>query len=144
MDLTSTSIVTSDGEVSIAWLQSLFERAFFTSTVDAEGDIYITEGLEFPIWLRVIEEEKLIRFFTYLQHDPEQHGPITERSANHLNATVLLATFYVHRNEPGRLYTDYVLPYGHGIVAAQVITAARRFAGASLYGARQLPELVLH
>jgi hypothetical protein len=103
LDLTSTSIVTPDDQISIAWLQSLFERAFFTTAVDTDGDLYIKEGLEFPIWVRLIEEEKLIRFFTYLQHDPEQHGVITERSANHLNATVLLATFYVNQSEPGRL-----------------------------------------
>ena len=94
--------------------------------------------------MRLIEEEKLIRFFTYLQHDPEQRRLITERSANHLNATVLLATFYVNQNEPGRLYTDYVLPYAHGLAPDQVIAAARRFAGASLDGAQKLTDLIIH
>ncbi len=144
MELTSTSITTPDDQISIAWLQRLFERAFFTTAVDAEGDIYIKEGLKFPIWVRLIEDEKLIRFFTYMQRDPEQHGVITERSANHLNATVLLATFFVSQSEPGRLYTDYVLPYAHGVAPGQVIAAARRFAGASLYGAQKLIDLTIH
>jgi hypothetical protein len=100
--------------------------------------------LEFPIWVRLIKEEKLFRFFTYMQRDPEQHGVITERSSNHLNETVLLATFFVNQSEPGRLYADYVLPYAHGVVDAQIVAAARRFAGASLYGAQKLRELVLH
>ncbi len=55
-----------------------------------------------------------------------------------------IATFYVNQSEPGRLYTDYVLPYGHGLVPGQVVAAARRFAGASLYGAQKLTDLVLH
>ncbi len=144
LDLPPSSIVTPEEEVSIAWLLKLFERAFFTAAADGDGDIYITEGLEFPIWIRVLEEERLIRFFTFLQHDPEEHNPITERSANHLNATILLTTFYVNQHEPGRLYADYVLPYTHGVVNAQIVAAARRFAGASLYGAQKLRELVLH
>ncbi len=123
--------------------QAHVRRAFFAAAAVGDGDIDIKDSLEFPIWVQLLEE-RLIRFFAFLQLDPEEHGPITEGSTNHLNATILLATFYVHQHEPGRLYADYVLPYTHGVVDAQIVAAARRFAGASLYGAQKLRELVLH
>jgi len=63
--------------VSIAVLDALFKRAFFKTKTDEEGHIYITAGLEFPIWVRGDAERKLITFFTFMHRDLNEHPPFT-------------------------------------------------------------------
>ena len=36
-------------DVSVDYLSDLFKRTFHTTEIDADGDIYVTDGLEFPI-----------------------------------------------------------------------------------------------
>jgi hypothetical protein len=33
--------------------------------IDEDGDLYITDGLDFPIWVSVDTDQRLIRFFTF-------------------------------------------------------------------------------
>ena len=40
--------------------------------------------------------------------------------------------------------SHYVMTFADGVIDTHVITAARRFAGASAYGARQLDEYAVH
>ena len=115
--------------VSIAALNELFRRAFFKTKIDDEGDIYITAGLEFPIWVRVDAERKLITFFTFMHRDLNEHPPFTEALANHLNATVTLPSFYVVASEPDRLYATYHASYEDGIIESHVVGMVRFFAG---------------
>ena len=42
--------ITADEDVTVEWLQTLFKEPYFTSRIDNDGDLYITDGLEFPIW----------------------------------------------------------------------------------------------
>ena len=133
-------------DVSVAALDELFRRAFFKTKIDDEGDIYITAGLEFPIWVRVDAERKLITFFTFMHRDLNEHPPFTEALANHLNTTVTLPSFYVVASEPDRLYATYHASYEDGILESHVVGMARFFAGACVYGARttMTDEHVLH
>src|SRR5215210_3412079 len=133
--------------VSVAALNEPFKRAFFKTKIDDEGDLYITAGLEFPIWVRVDAERKLITFFTYIQRDLNEHPPFTEALANHLNATVTLPSFYVVASDPDRLYATYHASYEDGIIERHVVGMARYFAGACVYGARTtmtMDEHALH
>ena len=104
---TSQATIIPEEAVSVAALNELFKRAFFKTKIDDEGDLYITAGLEFPIWVRVDAERKLITFFTFMHRDLNEHPPFTEALANHLNATVTLPSFYVVASEPDRLYATY-------------------------------------
>ena len=126
-------------EVTTHALLSLFRRAFLTAHVDDDGDIYITEGLDFPIWVSVDAEQRLIRYFTFMRRDAAQ-PPFTTAAANHVNATVVMPTFYVRADHRDRLCSHYVVPFVDGVIDTHVITAARRFAGASAYGAQKLHE----
>ena len=116
---------------------------FLTAHVDDDGDIYITDGLGFPIWVSLDTEQRLIRFFTFMRRDDAQ-PPFTTADANHVNATVVMPTFYVRADHRDRLCSRYVLPYDDRLIDTHVITAARRFAGASAYGAQKLDEYVVH
>ena len=123
-------------------LLQLFRRAFLKAKIDDEGDVYITDGLDFPIWVCVDTEQQLIRFFTFMQR--EEARPFTAAEANHANATVVLPTFHVRCDHKDRLSSHYVMTFADGVIDTHVITAARRFAGASAYGAQQLDEYAVH
>ena len=98
--------------------------------------------LDFPIWVAVDVEQRLIRFFTFMQRD--EGRPFTEAAANHANATVVLPTFHVRCDHKDRLSSHYVMTFADGVIDTHVITAARRFAGASVYGAQQLDDYAVH
>src|SRR5215213_5904924 len=85
--------VIDEDDVSTEALLQLFRRAFLKAKIDDDGDVYITDGLDFPIWVAVDVEQRLIRFFTFMQRDEGQ--PFTEAAANHANATVILPSFHV-------------------------------------------------
>ena len=129
-------------EVSIETLDGLFRRAFFNARVDEDGDLYVTDGLELPIWIRVEADRKLLRFFTFIERD--QDRPFTAELTNRLNASVVLPAFHVSAEEPDRLSANHFLSYEDGIIDSHVVRLARRFVEAFIYGARKLDEPVLH
>ena len=134
--------VMNEDDVSTEALLQLFRRAFLKAKIDDDGDVYITDGLDFPIWVAVDVEQRLIRFFTFMER--EEDRPFTEAAANYANATVVLPTFHVRCDRKDRLSSHYVMTFADGVIDTHVITAARRFAGASAYGARQLDEYAVH
>src|SRR3954471_4185967 len=115
-----TSMIPEDA-VSIDALNDLFQRAFYKTKIDEDGDLYVTGGLEVPIWVRVDAERKLITFFTYVCRDLNEHPPFTEALANHLNTTVTLPSFYVVASEPDRLSAVYHPSYEDGILENHVV-----------------------
>ena len=85
--------VINEDDVSTEALLQLFRRAFLKAKIDNDGDVYITDGLDFPIWVSVDSDQRLIRFFTFMQRD--EGRPFTAAAANHANATVVLPTVHV-------------------------------------------------
>jgi hypothetical protein len=73
---TPQSHIITEDEVSIARLQSVLEAAVFDVKMDRDGDLYVTDGLEFPSWVRLPEDEKLIIFVTSV---------VSQRYSNKLN-----------------------------------------------------------
>ena len=134
--------VINEDDVSTEALLQLFRRAFLKAKIDDDGDLYVTDGLDFPIWVAVDTEQQLIRFFTFMQR--EEARPFTAAEANHANATVVLPTFHVRCDHKDRLSSHYVMTFADGIIDTHVITTARRFAGASAYGAQKLDEYAVH
>ncbi len=133
-----------EDDVTVKSLNELFRRTFHTTEIDADGDIYVTEGLDMPIWISVDDQQKLIRLFTFTWRDLETNPPFSERSTNFLNRTVALPTFYVDPSQPDRLYSHHFLSFRDGLIDSQFVGLVRRFASASVYGARRLEEHVLH
>ena len=133
-----------EDDVSVESLNDLFKRTFHTTEIDADGDLYITDGLEIPIWISVDDQQKLIRLFTFPWRDLETNPPFTERSANLLNRTVAVPTFFVDQSRPDRLCAHHFLSFRDGLIDSQFVGLVRRFASASVYGARRLEEHVLH
>lgn len=133
----------AEDDVSTHSLVGLFERAFLTCRIDDDGDIYVTSGLEFPIWVSVDEERKLLQLATFAGRR-EDEPLFTEADANRLNTTIVLPNFCIDRADRSRLHARCFVPFEGGLVEAQLIAVLRRFASAFLCGARSLPEIVLH
>ena len=138
------AVILAENEVSIESVHALFVKAFLRAEIDSDGDIHVTEGLEFPIWLSIDEEQRLIRLFTFVSWDVDAYPLVTEDSVNHLNATIILPAFYVRKGESGKLYAHYFMSYSDGIIDSHIINLARRFSGASIFGVRQILEVQLH
>ena len=136
--------VISEAEVSTESVEALLQQAFYKTHIDEDGDVYVMDGLDFPIWVSVDEGRKLIRFFTFARRDAEDGPPFTEASANYLNANVTLPSFYVEASRAERLCANYFLSYEDGLIDSQFIGLMRRFSGAFLYGIKQIPDHVLH
>jgi len=134
--------VMNEDDVSTEALLQLLRRAFLKAKIDDDGDVYITDGLDFPIWVSVDIDQRLIRFFTFMRRD--EGSPFTAAEANHANATVVLPTFHVRCDHKDRLASHYFMTFADGVIDMHVITAARRFAGASAYGAQKLDEYAVH
>ena len=138
----SASRILDQDDVTTEALFALFRRAFPTAHVDEDGDIYITDGLGFPIWVSVDAEQRLIRFFTFVRRDEDR--PFTAAAANHVNATVVLPTFYVQSDQKDRLCSDHVMTFADGVIESHLIRVARRFSRASVYAAERLDEYAVH
>jgi len=123
-------VLKQDQVVADALLR-LFERAFMKAQTDEDGDLYISDGLELPIWVRVDAGERLIRMFTYVTGHA---GPLEGEEANYVNLLGLLPTFSVRANEPDRLWCHYSMTFLDGVIDGHIVEAARRFAGAAAYG----------
>jgi hypothetical protein len=54
--------VIGEDQVSPARLQSPLEAAVIEVELEDDDDLYATDGLEFPTWVRILEEEQLIMF----------------------------------------------------------------------------------
>lgn len=89
-------------DVSIETLQALLDRAFFRAKLDEDGELYVTGGVEFPIWVGVDDERKLIRLFTFASRELDKDLAYTEADANGLSGSVVLAAFYVDPERPER------------------------------------------
>lgn len=81
----------AEEQVSVARLSDVLQSAFLNHEID-DGDLYITDGVEYPIWVAVEEEPKLVALFTYVT--PEDPTPVEWLSrVNDLNSTIRVPQF---------------------------------------------------
>jgi hypothetical protein len=87
-------------DVSVETLHAVLDRAFYRARVDEDGELYVTRGLELPIWVGVDHGRKLVRLFTFVCRDLDRAPAFTEEDANRLTGSVVLAAFFVTRPGP--------------------------------------------
>ncbi len=129
-----------EGEVSVERIKKLFEQAFFKAELDDDGDIYIKEGLELPIWVTINSEQSMIKFFTFIgRYDDDEMPPFKDKDSNDLNKRIVLPSFYTFEDNQ-RVFGNYFMTYADGVVDSHIINMARRFSSAFAYGVRLLEE----
>lgn len=128
-----------ESEVVGARLASLLEAAVIEFKIDSDGDIYASDGLEFPVWITIAEDKKLIAFFTFF--DPEGVGAETAlQTVNEINQTIVLVQFSWHG---GKLWGHYWLTYDGGIDVKHFIKMLRRFSGAFVSGIERFKNFAI-
>ena len=128
----------NEENASFDTLRSLFDTAAIECEMDGDGDLYVHDGIDFPFWIRIDADQKMLVFITYLTPKPGQSFAEVAAWANRANANVVLAQFYASEAEDGggRLSGTYFLPYAYGIDGRLIVRMARRFAKAFVAGSR--------
>jgi len=125
-------------EVTIERLSSVLEAAFIEYEVDDDGQIYVSDGIEFPLWIDVLGKRELLCFFTYWSVERQPEANWLAR-VNELNSTIMLPQFSYCRNSIGGAYW---MPYSGGLSVRQFIKMLRSFSGAFLAGISTFREEV--
>ncbi|MGD9805996.1 MAG: YbjN domain-containing protein [Hyphomicrobiaceae bacterium] len=109
----------SEEEVTVERLKIFLTSAVLDYEIHEDGDIYIKDGVDFPFWLSVENDSKLIRFLT---HWPAEHCSIDQ--VNQLNAKLRFSQFAL---DGERVLANYYLPFRYGIDSRHVVIMARHF-----------------
>lgn len=112
-------------EVTIARLASFLDAAVIDYKIDEDGDIYAHDGLEFPAWIEVIPDSKLLKFTTFADMSGEGSGLITQ--VNDMNSRIIGVQYYVSDE---RVWGAFWMTYDGGLNVRQFIKQLRRFCSA--------------
>jgi hypothetical protein len=111
-----------EDQVTLQRLSNILAATYIDHIIE-DGDIYITDGVEFPLWLRIKSDAKLIVMFT--TYDAETDIP--PATVNTFNASTILPQF---STEGTVLWGRYWLTYDGGLNVRHFIKMLRRFGGA--------------
>lgn len=133
--------VLDEEEVTIARLASVLEAAVLDYEIDDDGDLYVKDGLEFPTWVQLIEDKKLVEFFTCFASTGSEGGHVTNSDwmvqVNEMNITNVGVQFYLSGKT---VWGHYWMSYDGGFNVRQFIKMLRRFSGAFRAGIRFLRD----
>lgn len=113
-------------QVTAAALAALFNQAFM-DTHDLKEDSFFIKSEHFPVYVKLDEERKILKFidFTVLRDISEARA--TEL-ANAANREFVFAKFYVApRDDRLVLVSEHDLLFEHGLIDYHLIALARRF-----------------
>ena len=132
LSLSATTL--TETEVSVERLVALLNGALFEAELDEDGDLYVRDGLEFPIWIRVAHEDKLLQLFTYAASENAKPEPTLEL-VNLMNRTIKLPQFHL---DGKFVYGAFWITYDAGLAIRPFVKLLRRFSGAFVAGIRLL------
>lgn len=69
--MTGSAILIGEDELSTERLSKVLEAGFMEHSVDDDGDIYVKDGIEFPMWVSLRNGGSIIRIFTYVKFKDE-------------------------------------------------------------------------
>ena len=122
--------VIPESEVTIARLSSVLESVFMEHEIDDDGQIYVTDGTECPLWIDVLEDHELLNFFTYWSVEKQPDADWVAR-ANALNSQTVLPQFWYAGNCIGGAYW---MTYTGGLNVRQFVKMLRNFSSAFVGG----------
>lgn len=115
----------TEGEVTIARLSDLLDTVFIDHDIDDEGDIYITDGVDFPVWVQIDGARKYLVLFTYCRVDEPTANWLAR--VNEMNSKVMLSQFYYCKNA---ILGSHWITYDGSLNVRQFVKLLRRFSGA--------------
>lgn len=120
-----------EGDVSANRLASILVSAVIEHEIDEDGDIYATDGLEFPVWISVDADRKFLSFTTYYSPAEDRTWAADDMlsAVNDLNETYTYVQFH-WRNAKNRVAGNYFMTFDGGLDPRQFIKLLRHFSGA--------------
>jgi hypothetical protein len=138
-DLAATYLPRKHGEIKMDLIKpeeitrermiELLSMAGMIPVVDADGDIYIKEGLDFGTWLIIDKDRQAIKFLTSLKCKADAPRDELDGFANRLNTGYFLVKFMWREFSDGAVAVNgnYELFYPFGVVPGQLTHALRKF-----------------
>lgn len=112
-------------------LIEFLENAAIGNEVDEDDDLYLTDGIDFPIWINCNHEEEFLFMYSMI---PMNNIPFEQAIAfaNDCNTNLVMPAFYIMKDEDGdlSLRASYYLFYNGAPTPRSVIYAVKRFSGA--------------
>lgn len=125
--------VLAETEVTTPNLAQVFKRAFFSTSVDSDGDLIVqSDGPR--IIVRIDTEKKLVVFLMMLRIKEAASETTKLNLVNSLNSKLILARFAVPR--PDVMTADCTLPFEEGIPTFQIVSTLRLFGRVVVGGVR--------
>ena len=124
----ATAEVLAENEVTTENLATLFKRAFFSTSFDEDGALFVNTDAIRGVLVSVDEEEKALRYLVV--YGVKETVPLELKLAlvNKMNHGIFsFARFSIDERHPDRLVAEYCIPFEEGISAFQIVSALRLF-----------------
>lgn len=129
-----------EANLSAGRLASILDGAVIDNTIDEDGHILASDGLDYPSWIAIDADRKLLCLFTSyspdhtLSYDAER----VLRLVNDINRSHVLVQFHWGN---GRLNGHYWMTFDGRLDPRQFIKMLRSFSGAFASGVEALTAL---
>jgi hypothetical protein len=104
-------------------LVDILKGAFFSVSIDDQGDIIANEGT-INVWIRVSKELKLIRVFTVYSFNENATDELKCNFFKTLNSQTMFRFNAINENT---FYADFNVVFSGGIMPANIVTLLRKF-----------------
>lgn len=126
----------SEGDMSTSRLCAVLETSGMRCETqhDDDGDVlYVRQGLQFPLWIRVDAQFRFLQIHSYVNIDARIDGQF--EAVNALNEEAPLLQFHI---DGTRLYGYFWICMASGVNVRQLVLVLRQFAGTFTAGAHAL------
>jgi hypothetical protein len=130
--------VIQEAEVTVERLRSLLETAVVDLAPDDEGDLYLTGGIDFPIWVRVDQDRKTLELFTFIRKVAADAATVALR-LNEMNSN--FAGQFYHLDDA--IYSRHGVSFDGGLLPRQFVKTVRRFSGSFREAIQELRDLLV-
>jgi Putative bacterial sensory transduction regulator len=117
-------------DVTIARLSGVLEAAFFEHQIDEDGQIYVSDGTEFPLWIELLSNRELLSLFTHWSLEDQREANWLVR-VNQMNTSIMIPQFSCCRNS---IWGGYWMTYAGGLNVRQFFKMLRSFSSAFVAG----------
>ncbi|MCS1408363.1 MAG: hypothetical protein M2R45_01538 [Verrucomicrobia subdivision 3 bacterium] len=108
-------------------LVALFKRAYFSVSLDEDGDLCVGTDDIRRVFVIIYEDYKLLRYFALFGLWEKASLESKRAFVNKMNDKFNFVRFSVFEDHPNVLVADYYLPFEEGIPAFQIVSALRLF-----------------
>lgn len=117
-------VIIEDEHVRSDRLLQVLESIFVDGEIDGDGDVYVSSGLDFPVWISVDTSRKYVNIFTCIGIR-DVGVEAAAAAANDLNKRLFLVKFHT---DAQALWGNAWISYDGGLSVRQFVRTLRRFA----------------